>query len=703
MLAGQAAPGIKPAKPKAIAQPGDITKIQHIIFILKENRTFDTYFGTYPGADGATTAVISTGQTIRLAHTPDPPPRDISGHGWFDAINGMDNDKMDQFDVIPGSNQNGDYLGMTQLTQKDIPNYYTYAQNYVLGDRMFSSLQGASFANHLYMVAGQSGGAFTIPTSGGGTPKGAWGCDSPSDTTVKVLDDDLTISNPFPCLEFQTLTDVLDSAGVSWKYYAPAIGQPGAIYSSLDAISHIRNGPEWQDRVVSDTQFVTDAQNGNLPAVSWLVTADTNNEHPPSSVCPGENWTVKQVNAVMQGADWNSSAIFITWDDFGGFYDHVVPPSLDHFGLGPRVPLLVISPFARKAFISHTTYEYSSILKFIETRFGLPSLTARDAQANDMTDSFDFTQGPRSGVVLQSRTCPFLTTDSNFGFQQTGKASLVTPLTFTNHWTNTLTISSISATGDFAQTNTCPATLAPGKTCKINLTVTPTKVGARTGKLSVVTNAPGSPSVTNLFAIGTVANVSPQPLKQFTDTAINSTSSETLTLTNNGSTSLNLTKISATEDYAQTNTCGSTLGAGKQCTITITFAPTFTGKRYGGVTVTPAPPEIAQTVSLIGVGLAVTYSPHKLTFGSQIVGTKSQPQTVTVTNPGVGPLIMGDIVATGDFAQTTTCTASLAAGASCTVKVTFSPTVVGTRTGTVSITDSDFGSPQVVTLTGTGT
>lgn len=702
-VAGQTGSATKATERRGIAHPGDITQIQHIIFILKENRTFDNYFGTYPGADGATTAKISTGQTIRLAHTPDPPPRDISGHGWFDAIAGMDGGKMDRFDVIPGSNSNGDYMGMTQLTQKDIPNYFAYAQSYVLADRMFSSLQGASFANHLYMVAGQSGGAFTIPSASGVTPKGAWGCDSPSDTTVKVENEDETITSPFPCLDFETLTDVLDDAGVSWKYYAPAIGQPGAIYSSLDAINHIRNGPEWDDHVVSDTQFVTDAQNGTLPAVSWLVTADTNNEHPPSGVCPGENWTVKQVNAVMQGADWNSSAIFITWDDFGGFYDHVVPPVVDFFGMGPRVPLLVIAPFAKKGYISHTTYEYSSILKFIEARFGLSSLTARDAQANDMTDSFDFTQSARAPLVLQQRTCPFLTTDSNFGFQQLGKTSATTSLVFTNRGTDTLTISGISTTGDFSQTNACPATLTQGKTCKISVTVTPTKVGARAGKLSVTTSASSSPTTTNLFAIGTVAMVTPTAVKEFADTAINSTTSQTLTLTNAGSSALTITRITSTGDYSQSNTCGSSVAAGKQCTVTVTFAPTVTGKRYGGVTVTPAAPEIPQTISLMGVGLAVTYSPHKLTFSSQIVGTKSPPQTVKVTNPGNAPLIMGAIAATGDFSQTNNCTASLAPGTSCTINVTFAPTATGTRTGTVSITDSDFGSPQVVTLTGTGT
>ncbi len=152
-----------PTPPHQTSHPGDISAIQHIVFIIKENRTFDHYFGTYPGANGATTAVISTGQTLPLLHAPDPPPRDIS-HGWFDAIQAGDAGKMDLFDIISGANQNGDLLGLSQLTQSDIPNYFNYAQHFVLADNMFSSIQGASFVNHLYTVGAQSSDFFSQPT-----------------------------------------------------------------------------------------------------------------------------------------------------------------------------------------------------------------------------------------------------------------------------------------------------------------------------------------------------------------------------------------------------------------------------------------------------------------------------------------------------------------------------------------------------------
>jgi phospholipase C len=140
--------------------------------------------------------------------------------------------------------------------------------------------------------------------------------------------------------------------------------------------------------------------------VSWLLPPGEYSEHPPGSMCEGENWTASVLNAVMQGPDWNSTAVFVTWDDFGGFYDHVAPPQVDQFGLGPRVPLLIISPYAKAGYVSHTVYEHTSVLKFIETRYGLKALTSRDAAANNMLDSFNFAQAPQAPLLLQPRTCP---------------------------------------------------------------------------------------------------------------------------------------------------------------------------------------------------------------------------------------------------------------------------------------------------------
>jgi phospholipase C len=389
-----------------------ITKIRHIIFIIKENRTFDHYFGSFPGADGVTHGQISTGRTVRLAPSPDETPYD-PGHSYVDAVTAIDRGRMDRFDLTGGKGK-GFLLSYTQMSEADIPNYFAYARRFVLADRMFSSLEGPSFPNHLYTVASQSGGAISNPQRPGGVVSlsGNWGCDSDDFTTVNVYQSDGHIKKEAPCFDFQTLADKLELARVTWKYYAPTEGQYGYAWSTLDAIRHIRQTRLWQN-VVPDSEFEQDARVGNLPAVSWLVTGKES-EHPPDSVCAGENWTVRQLNAVMQGPDWNSVAIFITWDDFGGFYDHVPPPKADELGLGPRVPLLIVSPFSRRSYVSHTVYEFSSFLKFAEERFNLAPLTERDRSANDMLDSFDFDQPPSAPLVLKVHSCSFAHYQSYF-------------------------------------------------------------------------------------------------------------------------------------------------------------------------------------------------------------------------------------------------------------------------------------------------
>lgn len=377
-----------------------IRKIRHIVLLVKENRTFDNYFGTFPGANGATTGTISTGDVIPLGQAPDVLPRDIS-HSFQSAVLAMDDGAMDKFDLIPGANRDGDYLAYTQYTENDIPNYFAYARHFVLADEFFSSLSGPSFPNHLYTVGAQSNGAINNP----GNSQGRWGCDSPDNSRVQVMDDEGRITPEYPCFDFQTLADALEERGLSWKYYAPSEGQSGYIWSALDAIAHIRLTDLWTQHVVPTSQFVSDALTGNLPAMSWLVVGSGLSEHPPASVCRGENWTVEQLNAVMQGPQWRSTVVFLTWDDFGGFYDHEPPPRLDSFGLGPRVPTLIISPWVRSGYIDHTLLEFSSVLRFVEHRFRLPALAYRDAIANDLLEAFDFDQRPVSPLLLSTRDC----------------------------------------------------------------------------------------------------------------------------------------------------------------------------------------------------------------------------------------------------------------------------------------------------------
>jgi phospholipase C len=384
------------------------SKIQHIVFIIKENRSFDHMFGTFPNADGATSGHISTGEEMVLRRAADRTPRDL-GHEWEDAHTAIDNGKMDRFDLVGNGSIRNDFLSMTQFLEEDIPNYWSYAEHFALADHMFSSLAGPSFPNHLYTVAAQSGGVISNPNALN------WGCDAPAATTAAVMDSSGNVARQFPCFRFQTVADKLETAGVPWRYYAPAKGQIGYIWSALNAFDHIRNSSLWDSRVRTEEQFLADATSGTLPAVSWLVPDWSVSDHPtraiPSgpatlSMCEGENWTVQHINAIMQSDQWSSTVIVLVWDDFGGFYDHVPPPNVDHFGLGPRVPMLVLSPYVKEASVSHTTYEFSSVLQLIENRFRLKALSNRDVEANSLLDMFDFTQVPAPPLVLQPRICP---------------------------------------------------------------------------------------------------------------------------------------------------------------------------------------------------------------------------------------------------------------------------------------------------------
>jgi phospholipase C len=696
----------------------NISQIQNIVFIIKENRSFDSVFGTFPGAWGASTAKISTGQTITLGHQGDQLPHDITGHGWFDAITGEDGGMMDRFDLVTGANTNGDYLGFQQLQQADIPNYFKYAKNFVLSDYTFSSLNGASFPNHLYTIAAQSGGVWnnTLQINGKGQ---IWGCDANPNAQVPALaSGTLIVTKPFPCFDFQTLADLLDGAGLTWAYYAPSAGSAGYVFSTYDAINHIRNTSLWTSHVFPDTQFVTDAAAGKLPNVAWLVTTGKssygtsgggsssvdNNEHPPGSMCTGENWSVAQINAVMQGPQWDTSAIFLTYDDFGGFYDHLPPPPVDVYGLGPRVPMLIISPYAKTGYITHTQYELSSMIKFAEEVFGLPNLGQRDVTANDMTDSFDFTQSARKGVILTPRLCPLLSTaEYNMGWAAVGATSATRKVTIANDQTATITFSSITPSGDFLiSSNSCGTTLTVGSSCAVELAFKPTAIGARTGTLTVTDSGVTSPETVNLTGIGSGLQVSPFNLTYASTFIGTTTAAKTVTLKNVSTAAISLSSIAVVGDFAETNTCGSSLAAGASCSIHVTYSPLSSGTLYGAINIQSSDPADPIMVGLQGTATAVGLSQTSLTFPTTKVGTTSSAIKFTVSNTSAIGLNLGTIVMSGDFAETTSCATPLPGGSNCTVSITFKPTATGTRTGSFSLPTSDYQSPQTVTLTGTG-
>ena len=364
--------------------------MEHVVLIFKENHTFNNYFGTFPGAEGTTTGLTSIGLTVPLVPMPDADQAQLC-NSWDCAIQAINGGRMDGFELISSG-----LSAYTQVSEQQIPNYWQYARHFTLADRYFTSVHGPSLPNHLFTLAAQSGGVIdNVSSSTDGVA-----CDGTPTGTVTVIDTNGKRTAQSPCFDFTTLADLLGAAGLSWKYYIDGGG------GTFGLIRHIRKGSIWANAQNSTAQFLEDAQSGQLPTMSWLIPSWTESEHPPNSICAGDNSTAQFVNAIMQGPEWNSTVVFITDDDFGGLYDHVPPPQVDRDGLGPRVPLLIISPFAKSGYISHVIYEHSSILKFVETEYHLPSLTARDATASDMLDSFDFNRLPLPPLVLPSHNCP---------------------------------------------------------------------------------------------------------------------------------------------------------------------------------------------------------------------------------------------------------------------------------------------------------
>jgi phospholipase C len=390
--------------------------ITHVIVVVKENHTFDNYFGTFPGAEGTTTYKISDGGTGTCGHAPDNTLRDMS-HEHSSGLTDWNGGQMNGWDLVKGTSTLGDNLAYAQYHETDIPNYWAYARTFTLADHFFSQIIGPSFPGHLAVLAAQTGGATGNPNTQLTHPY--WGCDQSASTTLPVEDPaTCTTVQKFPCFDIPTVPDVLPP-GITWKFYGSNFYALPEIWSMFDAVRSIRYGPQWSTNVVNVNQFETDVANHALPNVTWLVDQDLADEHPQiGGVCVGENWTVQKLNAVMKSDYWKNTAILFTMDDFGGWYDHVPPPrqygcapTTAPFGLGFRLPLIVISPYAKPGFVFKETSEHASIPRFIEKIFGsaqaLSDLdpAAQDGQANDLLGAFDFSQTPLPPLVLNTRSC----------------------------------------------------------------------------------------------------------------------------------------------------------------------------------------------------------------------------------------------------------------------------------------------------------
>jgi phospholipase C len=436
--------------------PGE-TPIEHVVFIVKENRSFNHYFATYPGAEGATEGGTiectedgcRDGPVVPLTKAEDTQPHDLT-HCFRCGLVGINGGKMNGFNrmngVIPMDEEksilNGsDLTGYTYHDRETLPSYWSYADRFVLADHFFTSMYGPTLPEHLYTVAAQAN--WIVDNKGQTDTPGSY-CDDDNETATRFtpsdarqhearileLEREITANgdNTYDlgkyweqirlCFNIPVLPDQLEEAGISWKYYA----NENAWMNALQMIKHVRYGPMW-DKVEPPESFVTDVRSGEMPQVSWIVPPESYNEHPGGgkSACAGENWTVHQINTIMKSDYWRSTAIVVVWDDFGGFYDNVAPPQVDIMGLGPRTPALIISPYTRRGdnpeggHVDKTDYEFSSVLAFIEQVFDLEPMTERDANANPLLGAFDF-ENPRFKKYLLDlrQDCPYGTSLSHF-------------------------------------------------------------------------------------------------------------------------------------------------------------------------------------------------------------------------------------------------------------------------------------------------
>ncbi len=405
------------------------SKIKHVVFLIQENRSFDNIFGgldnngkPFPGAD--TVSNPTPGEPTPHDHNGNPvtmkigeleacySPLHLHANSVADVnggqMNGFDLEGVQQEKCAPGTPP-PDYVYRT-IAYSEVQPYWAMGEQYAVGDRMFEPLSSGSFGPHLYAVAGQTDGAIDNPLS---TP---WGCDAPVGATVPLYNSQTggTEAGVFPCFAVPTLADALDGRSVPWRWYATDRTDFGYNWNAYDAINQIRNGPDWPvDVVTPPAQIVSDVANGTLAAMTWVTPTNATSDHPQAHSKLGPPWVVSVVDAVGGSQFWDSTAIFIIWDDWGGWYDHVPPPVVSAVGLGIRVPFIAISPYVRPGYVSHAVHTSGSILHFAEETFNLPSLGTEDARADDLADMFDFSQTPTKfspfsvpnrGAVLRAAT-----------------------------------------------------------------------------------------------------------------------------------------------------------------------------------------------------------------------------------------------------------------------------------------------------------
>jgi phospholipase C len=403
--------------------------ISNVIVIIQENRTLENFFAGYPGANAPTSGCglptdskesnapkrqtssgCPAGDQVIALHKDTFQKEPNLSHLFESAIIDWNNGNMDGFTHWGrGAHLHDAAYSYTERSQ--VAPYWTMAQQYVLADNMFPTEFGPSWTGHLTLVAGTDSLSSDVALADfvNGDHNN---CKAPTDSHTTIVNSERVIQHgagPYPCLDqFNTMAQVLDASTVSWKYYVVRRTK-SSIWSPFSAIKYVYEGADWDNNVVvPQTRVLTDIAQGKLASVSWVSPSHRDSDHPGSHSDDGPSWVSSIVNAVGQSPYWNSTAIVVVWDDWGGFYDNAAPPQLDFRGLGIRVPCLIISPYAKKGVVMHTQYEYGSILRFIREVFALPPIGSpsqgyTDERANSLSDSFDFTKQPRRFQRIPSK------------------------------------------------------------------------------------------------------------------------------------------------------------------------------------------------------------------------------------------------------------------------------------------------------------
>jgi phospholipase C len=399
------------------------SSIQHIIIMVQENRSFDNLFAGFPNANTVMEGACKPAPwcpksgmiplhkvTLESSGTPNfGVDIDHSHHGFeteCDA-NASRVCQMDGFDLIrygeSGQGAPAKKYPYAYVDRTETKPYWNLATQYTLADEMFFTETASSFIAHQMLISG------TVKINKDEwltdqPPTQPWGCDAPPGTRTPILlkDGKVSPNGPFPCFKYATMADLLDANNVSWLFYVDkAFGKgsdfSGAVWNGYRAIHKIFYGPDWKTNISSpNTNILSDLKSGNLPSLSWVIPSLYDSDHPAAGCNGGPYWVTKVVNAVGTSQYWKNTAIILLWDDWGGWYDNAPPRFVNYSSLGMRVPMIVISPYARPDYVSHTQYDFGSILKLAEQTFNLGSLGVTDETATSMEDVFDFTQKPNA-------------------------------------------------------------------------------------------------------------------------------------------------------------------------------------------------------------------------------------------------------------------------------------------------------------------